>query len=95
MQLFEDLLTEESFERQSLLVHPGEKSDRIHFVLEGVARNYFTNEDGREFTKIFRGPFELIGPYMEVLADIPVRYTIAAITDLKTVPRTKAPPAPC
>lgn len=62
------------------LLAPGDKAQFIYLVTEGVLRNYFLDEKGKEFTKTFRGPGGLIGPYAEILAQLPSRYFIQATT---------------
>ena len=69
--------------KADFLVRPGNEKRVIFIVMEGVARNYCLDEKGREYTKTFRGPGGVIGPYAEILEGVPSRYFIQAVTDLK------------
>jgi CRP-like cAMP-binding protein len=73
------------FKKSSLLLHPDEQADDIFCIVEGVTRNFFTSSDGREYTKIFRGPGGLVAPYMEILLGAKIRYSIQAVTNVKAV----------
>lgn len=69
-------------EKGKILCAPGQVSDTFHVVLKGVIRNYDLDADGKEFTKVFRGPGGLIGPYAEILSGSPVKYYIQTVTDV-------------
>lgn len=71
------------FKKGDILMKEGSRDRVIYVVAEGVARNYCVDEKGREYTKIFRGPGGMMGPYCEILRKIPSRYFIQAVTDLK------------
>lgn len=73
------------FKKGDFLVKPGSMERKIYIVMEGVVRNYCLDEKGREYTKTFRGPNGLIGPYAEILQGIPSLYFIQAVTQLKAL----------
>ncbi len=63
------------------LLAPGESAQSMFLVESGVLRSYFTDEKGKEFTKIFRGPGGILGPYAEILAgEATSRFYIQAVT---------------
>ena len=74
-----------SFKKSSYLLEAEQKSRDFFIVKKGVVRNFFTSEEGREYTKIFRGPGGIVGPYMEVLRNIPSRYFIQAVSPCQVV----------
>ena len=63
------------------LSRPGEEAKYIWIVLKGVVRNYDLDDKGKEYTKVFRGPGQLIGSYPEILQKTPTRLFIQATTD--------------
>lgn len=71
-----------SFKKSELLLKAGETSDVFFIILKGIARNYDLDDKGKEYTKVFRGPGELIGPYAETLAHTPARFYIQALCDV-------------
>lgn len=72
-------------EKGKILCEPGKESDKFHLVLKGIVRNYDIDIDGKEFTKVFRGPGGLIGPYAEILSGTSVKYFIQTVTDTELI----------
>lgn len=72
-------------EKGKVLCGPDLPSDKFRVVLKGIIRNYDLDADGKEFTKVFRGPGGLIGPYAEILSGSPVKYVIQAVTDVQFI----------
>jgi CRP-like cAMP-binding protein len=62
-------------------IEPGQPSTEAAFVVSGLFRFYYTDADGREATKAFRGPGELVAAYAELLDKRPSRTTIEALED--------------
>jgi CRP-like cAMP-binding protein len=68
-----------------VILSPGQNSFNFHVVIKGILRNYDVDIDGKEFTKIFRGPGGLIGPYAEMISQTPVKYFIQAVTEAEVL----------
>lgn len=64
---------------ETLLSH-GDDAKYIWVVVSGVMRNFDNDSKGKEYTKVFRGPGEMLGPYSEILAKSKTRYSIQAVT---------------
>lgn len=65
----------------AVLLAPGDPAKSIFLVETGVLRSYFTDEKGKELTKIFRGPGGILGPYAEILAgEATSRFYLQAVT---------------
>jgi CRP-like cAMP-binding protein len=62
-------------------IEPGQPSNEAAIVVSGLFRFYYTDADGREATKAFRGPGELVAAYAELLDKRPSRTTIEALED--------------
>lgn len=71
------------FKKSDFLVRLGSEQKIIFMIEQGVARNYCLDDKGREYTKTFRGPGGLIGPYAEILENVPSRCFIQAVTPLR------------
>jgi len=65
---FSGSFTSGTAEKGELLQRPGDEPKFIWVILSGIVRNYDLDDKGKEYTKVFRGPGELIGPYPELLA---------------------------
>ncbi|MBL7665086.1 MAG: Crp/Fnr family transcriptional regulator [Bacteriovoracaceae bacterium] len=83
--LLENTLEPMAFKKGEFLAKPEETPDAIYVVIEGIVRNYFTSNNGREYTKIFRGTGRLVGPYSELLAQTKTKYYIQATLDAKVL----------
>jgi CRP-like cAMP-binding protein len=68
-------------DKGEILQRPGDVPRYIWVILRGVVRNYDLDDKGKEYTKVFRGPGELIGPYPELLARTKTRFFIQSITE--------------
>ena len=62
-------------------IQPGQPSIEAGIVVSGLLRFYYTDSEGREATKAFRGPGELVAAYAELLDKRPSRTTIEALED--------------
>jgi len=62
-------------------IEPGQPSVEAAIVLSGLFRFYYTDAEGREATKAFRGPGEMLAAYAELLDERPSRTTIEALED--------------
>ncbi len=62
-------------------IEPGQPADEAAIVVTGLFRFYYTDQDGREATKAFRGPGEMLAAYAELLDKRPSRTTIEALED--------------
>lgn len=62
-------------------VSPGQPSTEAGFVVSGLFRFFYADADGREATKAFRGPGELVAAYAELLDKRPSRTTVEALED--------------
>lgn len=62
-------------------IEPGQPSTEAAIVVSGLLRFYYTDVEGREATKAFRGPGELVAAYAELLDRRPSRTTIEALAD--------------
>ncbi|MEQ1919245.1 MAG: Crp/Fnr family transcriptional regulator [Elusimicrobiota bacterium] len=64
-----------------LFIEPGQPSNEAAIVVSGLLRFYYTDASGREATKAFRGPGEMVAAYAELLDKRPSRTTIEALED--------------
>lgn len=62
-------------------IEPGQASNEAGIVVSGLLRLYYTDTEGREATKAFRGPGEMVAAYVEMLEKRPSRITIEALED--------------
>lgn len=69
-----------SFAQNEIFIRPGDQCQYVYLIIDGVLRNFVTNENGREYTKIFRGAGEVMAPYSELIQNIESRYFFQSIT---------------
>lgn len=69
------------FKAGERFVEPGQPSVEAGFVVSGLFRFFYTDSEGREATKAFRGPGELVAAYAELLDKRPSRTTVEALED--------------
>ena len=77
----EGFLRPRSFAKGQNFIEPGQPSQEAAIVVSGLFRFYYTDAAGREATKAFRGPGELVAAYAELLDKRPSRTTISALED--------------
>lgn len=77
----EGFLRPRSLAKGQTFIEPGQPANEAAIVVSGLFRFYYTDAAGREATKAFRGPGELVAAYAELLDKRPSRTTIEAIED--------------
>lgn len=75
--------TEQSLAENSHLIQVGEHARDIAFVTEGVLREYFITEEGKEFNKAFVGAGTLTGSLYDLLSGLPSTASIQALTPVR------------
>lgn len=77
----EGFLKPRRLKKNECFIEPGQASVEAGIVVSGLMRFYYTDSDGREATKAFRGPGELVAAYAELLDRRVSRTTISALED--------------
>lgn len=57
----------------------------IGFLLKGVVRAFYRNEEGIEYNKTFFTDLEFFGPYASVVSGMPNKINIQALTDCDVI----------
>lgn len=81
----EGYLSVRRFKKGDRFIEPGQPSVDAALVVSGLFRFYYTDAEGREATKAFRGPGEMLAAYAELLDKRPSRTTIEALEDSEVV----------
>ncbi|WP_426416003.1 Crp/Fnr family transcriptional regulator [Aestuariirhabdus sp. LZHN29] len=68
-----------------LLLQPGEQPLMAYLVCEGLCRTYYLSHEGKEFTKHFHGPGDLLAPLAELLQGELSRGFIHAVTPARVL----------
>jgi len=77
----EGFLKPRRLKKGDLFIEPGQPSNEAAIVVSGLFRFFYTDADGREATKAFRGPGEMVAAYAELLDKRASRTTIEALED--------------
>ncbi|RRJ83640.1 Crp/Fnr family transcriptional regulator [Aestuariirhabdus litorea] len=67
------------------LLQPGERPTMAYQVCDGLCRSYYLSHEGKEFTKHFHGPGELLAPLAELITGEPSRGYIQAVTPARVL----------
>ena len=67
------------FEADEFLLHAGEVSVYIYFLLSGVVRQFYLTPDGKQFNKSFSVEHEPCGAFHSSLTQTPSRFSIQAL----------------
>ena len=62
-----------------IFIAEGERSTRMGFIVQGMMRNYITNDKGDEVTVLLATEMTGIAPYKSFLLDMPATETSAAV----------------
>jgi CRP-like cAMP-binding protein len=70
-------------EKGNIISSPDETPELLYFVTSGILRIYYQDSNGREFTKFFCGPNQMIGAYAELLQGQKTKSYIQVVSDAK------------
>lgn len=59
----------------------GETANFLPFLCSGLMRKFYTDAEGREFTKFFSQPFEFSGAFVSFLRQKPSLFTVEVLED--------------
>jgi CRP-like cAMP-binding protein len=76
-------MSHQQLEKGQVFLRPDDSSDDFALILGGVSRHYYVGDDGKEWTKSFSGPGDLMGAYAEMLQGHCSRTFIEAITPMQ------------
>lgn len=68
-------------DKQACFVQEGETCREVAFVVSGVFRSFYTNDEGADYTYCFRFPNDWIAAYSSFITGKPGLETLQAITD--------------
>lgn len=70
---------------KEVLIRFGQKTDTISFVLEGMARGFYTDENGEEKTVFLRPTLTFFAPPETIDGQKPSKYTFEAVGTTKMI----------
>jgi len=82
-QRIKEQLLDQSYEKRSLILRPGEIDRRLYFIKEGFLRSFSIDENGREHTSWFLGKGKLVISAMSFLCQKPADEYIEVIKACK------------
>jgi CRP-like cAMP-binding protein len=74
-----------SYSAGHALIEVGAAPARCWFLVAGFLRFFYVTESGREYNKAFSRPGEIVMPLSAAISGTPNAFTIAAITDVRTL----------
>ncbi|MEM6633787.1 MAG: Crp/Fnr family transcriptional regulator [Bacteroidota bacterium] len=79
LEQFLEICEYRMFPHKDILIHSGEYSKRLYFILEGMIRGYFINEKGQEKNIFLRPEHTIMGVADSLFEDRSSSYTIEVI----------------
>lgn len=76
-----DKLTPKQFSKKQHFMQAGDDPSQYGIIRSGVFRMYYVRPDGKEFVKIFKTKFQVMGALAEISLKIPSRIFIEALTE--------------
>jgi CRP-like cAMP-binding protein len=80
---YTDKLTLKEYKKKEVFMSAGDDPASYGIVTEGVFRIYFVRPDGKEFIKIFKTQFQIVGALAEITLGIQSRVFVEAVTPAK------------
>jgi CRP-like cAMP-binding protein len=81
VSIFSALLRPVSYQRHEYFVKAGEAQTQVGYVLNGLFRLFYIDQNGKEYTKNFFVPGHFVAPYNSILKGEPSNLYIQALTD--------------
>ncbi|MBP3886669.1 MAG: cyclic nucleotide-binding domain-containing protein [Cellulosilyticum sp.] len=72
------------YSKEQILLHMGEQSQSIYFILQGLVRGFYVNEEGMEVTKCFSKENDWCCVY-NMLRKEPSEYWIETLEDCELI----------
>lgn len=76
-----DMFTAKKYSRKQILVHAGDKWEKVFFIQNGIIRLFYTDKNGREFNKGFFCEGSLVWPVAPSARSNNSLFYIAALED--------------
>ncbi|MDC7224125.1 MAG: Crp/Fnr family transcriptional regulator, partial [Spirochaetales bacterium] len=80
---FISIVTYRKIPKGDFIVRAGNRSDQIGYLLKGIIRYYYIDEEGKEFTRHFCREGNFVSSYISLIKNEPSTYSIAALSDLE------------
>ncbi len=80
-QRLESLVRPRRLKKGELFIEAGADARGFGIILSGLMRVYYTDRKGAEATRSFRGAFDIVGAFSELLLGGPSRVSVSALED--------------
>lgn len=81
----EPLLVKKKFKKGGFFLKADERVQNFGIVTKGMLRLYYQDKKGKEYTKAFRAPIDIVCAYAEWLMDVPSKTFIVANEDSEMI----------
>ncbi|MDB5120063.1 MAG: Crp/Fnr family transcriptional regulator [Sphingobacteriales bacterium] len=79
------LFKDERLKKGDFFIHEGEIATRFAFLQDGVVRAFYTNGEGKDYTKHFFTAGSIIGGYSSLITGKPSLFSQQALTNCKVL----------
>jgi CRP-like cAMP-binding protein len=74
-----------TFKPNSHIIDAGDEVQHSYFIISGIARYFYINDEGKEYNKSFIKDGDVLMSFSAFLLQLPSEYFIESLSDLKTV----------
>ena len=85
IELFLDICKPTTIEQNDYFISAGQTPRKFGFIINGLVRYFYTDNDGREFTKAFLGENSFISSYTAMKKQTPSLFTIQALVETEII----------
>ena len=78
-----DVYIEKFVNKGDYFIRAGESSEYIGFIIDGLFRYFYVDQDGRDFTKAFSDSGKFLISYSAIIQNRPSHFSIEALRDSK------------
>ncbi len=68
---------------QEYLLREGDSVNCFYYLVKGLVRIYYVDQEGNEFVKVFQKEGEVVGPYVQMIQGLPSSSFIECLEDVE------------
>lgn len=82
-EIFRQNIQFKTLKAQEYLVQEGDLVEHFYYLSKGLVRIFYVDQDGNEFVKIFQNEGEIVGPYVQIIQNLPSTVYIECLEDVE------------
>lgn len=82
-ELFAQDIQFKKLKSQEYLLREGDSVNCFYYLVKGLVRIYYVDQEGNEFVKVFQREGEVVGPYVQMIQGLPSSSFIECLEDVE------------